>query len=197
MSAFPSSQFKAIGFKSIDPTLVSYSQSGKRVVRKVSGGHKWEFTLSFPPMTKAQFKPILGFIASVRGQYSTFTVIPPNLKTPSGTQTADTTVGANASAGSTSVQLTGGTYLNTIVSGDVIKFSNHDKVYAITADATFDVSGNATISIIPPLTSDITTAHTAKHSNVPFTVALKNSVQEYAARVDGYYTYELDVEEDI
>lgn len=194
MSAFPYTNYRAVNFRDIDPTLVDYSQSGKRVVRNI-GGQKWTFTLSFPPMTKAQFKPVLGFVAALRGQYGTFTIIPPNLKTPLGTQTADTAVAANKAVGATSIDLSGGTVSATALSGDVIKFSNHDKVYMLTSDATFDGGGLATVAIKPPLVTAITTAHTVKHSSVPFTMALKGSEQEFSTGVYELYRYELDCEE--
>lgn len=187
--------FRAVNLRIIDPTIVFRSQNGRRITRKV-GGQLWAFTLTYPPMTKDQFKPILGALAKARGMYQTFTIIPPNLATPSGTQLSDTTVATSAAVGETSISLSGATASATFKAGDVIKFSNHNKVYMITDDATADGSGNATVSISPPLVSAITaTSHSAKHSNVPFNVALSNDIQEIKTDVFGLNMYELDVEE--
>ena len=151
--------------------------------------------MTYPPMSKTTFGPIRGFIGKLRGRYNTFTVIPPNMATPNGTQTSDTTVASNASAGATSVDISGAGASATFKSGDVLKISSHDKVYMLTDDSTATGGGLATLNFVPPLLEDITTAHTIKHSNVPFTMALTGEVQEMRTRVDGLYTYELDMEE--
>lgn len=186
--------FRDIDLKMKDPTIAFRAQNGRRIVRKVNG-HLWSFTLSYPPMKREDFSPVIGALAKARGEYDTFTVIPPNLATPMGTQIANTTVGGNKSAGSTSITLSGGTVGATFKAGDVVKFSNHTKVYMITDDSTVGGGGTATINIVPPLTTAITTSHTAQHSNVPFTIALTNELQEIRANVAGFYSYELDVEE--
>jgi len=185
--------FRAIGLKMSDPTITFRSQNGKRISRKV-GGHLWSFTLTYPPMTKEQFRPIIGFLAKVRGRYNTFTITPPNLATPLGTQVNDTTVNADRAAGNTSVNVTGNP-LSTYKAGDVVKFSGHNKVYMLTDDATANASGVATLNFEPPLTTALTLGEAAKHSNVPFTVALTGDLQEISANVAGFYNYELDVEE--
>lgn len=187
--------FRSVNLKLNDPTITFRAQSGRRITRKVSG-HLWGMTFTYPPMTKEQFRPVLGFLAKLRGVYNTFTVVPPNLATPIGTQTADTTVAASAAVGATAISLSGATALATFKAGDVVKFSNHTKVYMITDDATADGAGLASINVSPPLLSAVTiTTTTAKHSNVPFTMALVNSLQEVEANVVGHYTYELDAEE--
>lgn len=197
MASFPTTpKFRAVDFRTVDPVLMTRSQNGKRYVRKVSG-HRWEFTLSYPPLQKEEFKPVFGFVNKVKNAYTPFTIIPPNFATPSGTQIVDTTIAASASAGASSVSLSGATAGATFVAGDVVKFSGHDKVYVLTDNATADGSGNATININPVLVEDVTTDMTAKHSDVPFTVAIKNVPQEFSAGVTGLYSYELDVEEEL
>lgn len=187
--------FRDITLKATDPTVVFRAQNGRRIARKVSG-HYWSFVLSYPPLTRELFAPVMGAIIKARGQYETFTVVPPNLATPQGTQLADTAVSANRSAGSTSVPISGAGAGKTFKVGDILKFSNHAKVYMLTADATANGSGVATLTITPPLVSAITaTTTTVKHANVPFTVAMTNELQEINTNVAGYYTYELDVEE--
>lgn len=184
--------FRDITLRLDDPSISFRSQNGKRIIRKVSG-HIWSGTLTYPPMTAATFAPVRGFIAKLRGEYNTFTIIPPNLATPQGTQTTDTTVAANASAGAITANISGGTVGATFKAGDVLKFSNHDKVYMITDDATVSGAGTATLNFVPPLVSAITTSHTAKHSSVPFTMALTNKIQEFKTSVDGLNMYELDM----
>lgn len=185
--------FRAIGLKMSDPTITFRSQNGKRISRKV-GGHLWSFTLTYPPMTKEQFRPILGFLAKVRGRYNTFTIVPPNLATPLGTQVNDTVVIENKAEGNTSIKVAGNP-LSTYKAGDVVKFSGHNKVYMLTDDAIANGFGEAILNFQPPLTTSVTFGETAKHSNVPFTVALTGDIQEINTDVAGFYKYELDVEE--
>ena len=186
--------FRSVILKMFDPSISFRAQNGRRISRKVSG-HIWKGTLTYPPMTKASFVPVRGFIAKLSGVYETFTIIPPNTATPLGTQVSDTTVVSNTAAGSTSVPLSGATVSATFSAGDVLLFSNHSKVYVVTDDATADGGGLATLNFTPPLIESITTAHTIKHTDVPFTMALVNGEQEMRTGVEGLYTYELDMEE--
>ena len=186
--------FRDMVIRMNDPSITFRAQNGRRISRKVSG-HLWSGTLTYPPMTKASFVPIRGFLAKLRGQYNTFTIIPPNLANPLGTQIADTTVATGQAVGAITVPISGATSGNTFKAGDVLKFSNHDKVYMLTDDATASGGGTATLSFMPPLVTAITTSHTVKHKNVPFTMALTNSLQEMQTSVTDLYTFELECEE--
>lgn len=189
-------KFRAIDFSIKDPTIVSKSHNGKRIVRRVQG-HQWFFTLKYPPLQKSEFSPVLGFISKVRGAYNEFTVIPPNLADPQGTQLNDTTVASEASAGSTSVSLSSVDTGATFKAGDIIKFSGHSKVYTVTDDASENGSNGATVNISPSLITTVSAGQTAKHKDVPFTVALVDDIQEFETDVTGLSSYELDVEESL
>jgi len=187
--------FKAVNLRMNDPAIMFRSQSGRRIVRKVSGQY-WLLTLTYPPKKRSDFAPVIGALAKAQGQYQTFTVIPPNLATPEGTQTSNTTVATTTAVGATAIPISGAGAAATFKAGDILKFSNHTKVYMLTDDSTADGSGLATLNINPPLLTSVTaTTTTVQHSNVPFTVSLSNGVQEIKTDVAGFYTYELDVEE--
>ena len=79
--------------------------------------------------------------------------------------------------------------------GDYLKFANHDKVYTVTADVDADSSGDATISIEPPLITSPADNSAITHTSVPFTVALSNPVQSFATGTSGLFSYELDFAE--
>lgn len=193
---YPTSpKFNSITLRMNDPAVVFRAQSGKRIARKVNG-HYWMFTLTYPPKKRSDFSPVMAAVAKAQGQYQTFTIIPPNLATPQGTQLSDTTVSTNTSAGATSIPIQGAGAGATFKAGDILKFSNHNKVYMITDDSTADGSGLATLIINPPLVSAIVaTTTTVKHTNVPFNVALSGGIQEIKTNVAGFYSYELDLEE--
>lgn len=191
---YPTSpSFREMTMRMEDPSVSFRSQNGRRAVRKVSG-HLWSGTFVYPPMTKAQFTPIRGFLAKLRGVYNTFTIVPPHLANPVGTQLTDTTVNVAAAIGATSVVVGNTAVGRTFIAGDVLKFSNQDKVYILTDDTT-STGTTATIKFAPPLITAVTTAHTVKHKDVPFTCALSNSVQEMKTDLMDLYYFEIDIEE--
>jgi hypothetical protein len=73
----------------------------------------------------------------------------------------------------------GTTATGALKAGDFVKFSNHNKMYQLTEDATIDSSGNLTLSIWPGLYSAITTTTDAVYWDVAFTVFNTEQVQEY------------------
>jgi len=193
MASFPLTNFRAINLKMNDPSITFRSQNGRRVSRKV-GGHLWSFTLTFPPMTKEKFRPVIGFIAGLRGSYSTFTVVPPNLAVPQGHIITSGVIGT-AAAGATQVDVsnnTGGTI--ELRMGDIIKFSNHNKVYMLTTDVTIVDGQNELVGVSCPLLQSVSSTPLT-NNQVPFTVALNNDLQEIKTEVNGLYTFELDVTE--
>jgi hypothetical protein len=145
-------------------------------------------------MTKEKFRPVIGFIAGLRGSYSTFTVVPPNLAVPQGHIITSGVIGA-AAAGATQVDVsndTGGTI--ELRMGDIIKFSNHNKVYMLTTDVTIVDGQNELVGISCPLLQSVSSTPLT-NNQVPFTVALNNDLQEIKTEVNGLYTFELDVTE--
>jgi hypothetical protein len=75
--------------------------------------------------------------------------------------------------------------------GDYIKFANHSKVYMVVSDVTSS-SNAATVTIEPPLTTALADNEAVTYDSVPFTVALKNDVQEFQIGQDAFFRYELD-----
>ena len=65
--ALPLTNFTAINIKSNQKTLVSDTESGKPFRRQVQG-QRFSFTLSYPPMTRADFAPLMAFIMKQRNR---------------------------------------------------------------------------------------------------------------------------------
>ena len=65
----------------------------------------------------------------------------------------------------------------------------------VTADVSSDGSGDATIAIEPALVASPADDAAITHSSVPFTVALRAGVQEFATGANGLFTFEIDMEE--
>lgn len=193
---FPSSPaFNSLNVKSVQPTFVSRTISGRRQARQI-GGQFWTMTATFPPMTRAQFAPIDAFIMKQRGQYETFTLVLPVLSTglgsPAGTpliRGADQTGRTLATDG-----WTGG--ISIFKAGDYIKL-DHDKVYKVVADVTSNASSSADtpITIEPALITSPADNSAITHTNIPFIVSITTGVQEFATGTSGLFSYELDFAE--
>jgi len=176
--------FNAVNFKSNSPTLFSETVSGRMQSRKV-GGQKWSFSATYPPMTKADFKPVWAYLVAQQGRHGVFTVTPPVVASTSGTGTGTVTCSA-ASIGATAVTIAGLT--GTLEAGDFIKFAGHSKVYMLTADR----NGAGAIAIEPALVAAVTSSEQMYYSDVAFTVRLANDLQEYSLGVSQLYKIELD-----
>lgn len=194
--AFPIStaKFQSLGIKSIQNTIISKSQSGKKLARQIDG-QRFAFTARVIVAKRSDvYGELMAFIIKQRSGKENFTIVPPELEDARGT--ASGTPHGTASAGATSITL-GGTGTGTLKSGDFIKFSNHNKIYMVVADQSDISTGSLTIE--PPLTTAISNSNIS-YDNIPFTVHLTNDVQEFGvvgADKDGnaLYQYEFDVEE--
>jgi len=191
---FPTSPVPAdIKVSSFTPTLVSETQSMKRQVRR-RGGQRWAFEVNYPPMTRAEYAPVYAFCIAQRGQYETFTFIPPVVSDPQGTATGTPLVNGAQSAGDNTIVTDGwSNSITALKAGDFLKFSGHNKVYMVTADATSDGSGNATLTIEPPLMADVSDNEALTVGDVPFTVSLVNDTQEFSAGPPNIYEFNLQL----
>jgi len=193
---FPTSPaFNSLNVQSIQPTFISRTISGRRQARQI-GGQYWGMTATFPPMTRAQFAPIHAFVLKQRGQYESFQVVPPVLNAGLGSP-AGTPLVKGASQTGRSVDTDG--WNNDIVifkAGDYIKFLNHDKIYAVTADVTSHASGGTTaVTIEPALITSPANDSAITYTSVPFTVALTSGIQEFSTGTSGLFEFEIDLEE--
>lgn len=189
--------------KSNTRSRITTSVSG-RTQRIKSGAQYWSFKLKSPPLERADFNSIFSFIVQQDGQVEAFTVTPPEIASTTGTASGTVTVAdvntesplMNESAGSSSVGVTGGT--GTLKKGDLIKFSNHDKVYMLTEDVDLDGSTVDQVSFYPPLVESVVGGTTTiTYDNVPFRVFFNKDEVSYELLTDGLYRYEIDVREEL
>lgn len=177
--------FNGVGFNSVHYNLSSTSVSGRTQVRNI-GGQRFEFSATYPALTRTQFAPVMAFIMAQRGMAETFTVVLPEISTKSGSASGTVqTVGADV-IGQTSIAIDG--LSGTLKAGDVIKFANHTKVYMIVSDLT----GSGTLSIQPGLREATANDTVITYDDVPFTVRLNNDVQEYDLGLSSLVNYEVD-----
>ena len=197
---FPNNRIRAMNFKNNQPNLITTSLSGRRQA-KSQGQQFFSFTVQTPPLVTVEYKEIMAFLASQRGQFDAFSIQLPGVSTPSGTISSDpfTVSDANADAGEKSVTVTGGVASQTdyMKAGDLVRFTDHNKVYMLTADVDTDGSGNATLNFEPGLVQDVNNGQAVETNGVQFTVFMTSGMQEYQFFVDGKTQLEFECREAI
>ena len=201
--AFPISnaKFQTMGIRSIQNTIISKSQSGKKLARQIDG-QRFGFTAKIITAKRNDvYGELMAFIMKQRSQKENFTIIPPELEDARGNETGTVLVNGAHSVGDTTIAMDAfaGNGAGRFKAGDFIKFASHDKVYMVVADVTSS-SNAATVTIEPPLIAALTDNSAVAYDNVPFTVHLTNDIQEFGAigaTKDGdvLYEFEMDVEE--
>jgi hypothetical protein len=84
---FPTSPgFRRVRTKLKHYQLASESINGRIQVRSLNSSRR-EFTVEFPPMTKAEFEPVYEFIAAQQGMLETFSIAIPDPTTPGSNET--------------------------------------------------------------------------------------------------------------
>ena len=203
--AFPISnaKFETMGIKSIQNTIISKSQSGKKLARQIDN-QRFGFTASIITAKISDvYGELMGFIIKQRSGKENFTIIPPEIEDARGTETGTVLVNGVHAVGDTTIAMDGfaGDGAGRFKTGDFIKFASHDKVYMVVADATSS-SNACTVTIEPPLITALADDSVVTYDNVPFTVHLTNDVQEFGvvgSDKDGnlLYKFEFDVEESL
>ncbi len=203
--AFPISnaKFESLGIKSIQNTIISKSQSGKKLARQIDG-QRFGFTARIITAKRSDvYGELMAFIIKQRSGKENFTIIPPEIEDARGSETGTVLVNGVHAVGDTTIAMDAfaGDGAGRFKAGDFIKFASHDKVYIVVADATSS-SNASTVTIEPPLITALADDSTVTYDNVPFTVHLTNDVQEFGvvgADKDGalLYQFEFDVEESL
>lgn len=186
--------FETLDWQSNTNTRITTSVSGK-TQRVKTGSQFWSFKLKSPSMTRAQLMADYAFIVQQDGQAESFTVVPPEISSTRGTASGTITINATYAAGQSIVKGNGAS--GTLKKGDLIKFSNHDKVYMITEDVDMDASSEDTFNIYPPLTTAVSNSTTVTYNNVPVKVYFDKDEQKYITQADGTFKYEITVNEEI
>ena len=197
----PNTSFVSLNFKSNQKTLYSETDSGKTFRRQVQG-QRFSFTVSYPPMKRSEFAPIMAFIIKQRARKEDFTVTMPSFLNAQGNETGTLLVNGSHSVADTTIAIDGfaSDGAGRLKAGDLIKFA-HNKVYMIIDDVTSS-SNSATVTIEPPLITALSDDSSVTYDSVSFNVHLTSDVQEFNATQsdsDGnlLFRYEFDVIESI
>ena len=185
----------AIKIQSYQPTRVSISHNLRRSVR-TNGAQRWVITADWVGLTRAQFAPIQAFVVAQRGQWDTFTAVLPAHKLPQGVASGSPLVNGASQQGRT-LATRGWTasMAGVLKAGDFIGIAGQTKVYMVTADASSDGYGNATLVIEPALMAVPADGSSLVIRNVPFTLALSSDTQESAVTPGAFYNFSLQFAE--
>jgi hypothetical protein len=200
---FPVAGFTTMDFSSNTQTRTTQSLSG-RTQRAQLQSQYFSFKLVSPPLSRAEYAPIMSFILKQGGKFDSFTVVPPDISSTRGTATGTITC-ANITSSDYSVAAGSSTVpiINDVVSsgtlknGDLIKFSNHDKVYMLTEDVNLDGSTVVGLPIYPTLRTAVNASTTVVYNDVPFKVFLTSDTQGFKIGTQKYYSYEINVREEL
>ena len=199
--ALPNTNFNAINLKSNQKTLFTETDSGKTFRRQIQG-QRFSFTVSYPPMKRTEFAPIMAFIMKQRSRKENFTITLPSYFNALGSETGTLLVNGAHSVADTTIAIDGfaSDGAGRLKAGDLIKFA-HDKVYMVIDDVTSS-SNAATVTIEPPLRTALTNNSSVSYDSIQFTVHLTSDVQEFQTGQndsDGnlLFKYEFDVIESL
>ena len=146
------------------PTLVSTTNS-LTSQRRSLGAHRIELDYTYPAMNAEDVQPFVAFFSAMQGQGKAFKLNCPKQLINDAVHIADSdthTVTTSYSSGIREVVVNGfdADLDVAIKGGNFIQFSNHDKIYVVSANGGSDASGNCKIRIEPALLQSITSSET-------------------------------------
>ena len=203
--AFPisSAKFETLGIRSIQNTIISKSQSGKKLARQIDN-QRFGFTARIITAKRSDvYGELMAFIVKQRSGKENFTIIPPEIEDARGSETGSVLINGVHAVGDTTIAMDAfaGDGAGRFKAGDFLKFASHDKIYMVVSDVTSS-SNAATVTIEPPLITALADNSAVTYDNVPFTVHLTSDIQEFGvvgSDKDGnlLYQFEFDVEESL
>lgn len=135
---------------SYSPTFTSITHGLMRQTRS-RGGHLWRAELYYGGVSRANFSALWAWLNSQRGQAGIFTWSPGAAFATRGTGAGSPFVSGAGQTGSTLLTDGWGVSQTVAKAGDFFQITNDPKVYQLTADATSNSSGDATLSFFPSL----------------------------------------------
>jgi hypothetical protein len=195
--AFPTTtKPRVFNFSSNRPNNTAYTLSGKRSVKQFAAQY-FSFSVQLPPMNQSDFQAFYAFLMKQKGSFESFTFEYPLDNLGADKAETDILVNGALSIGSTTIAMDGFNASTTGVlkAGDLIKFANDTKIYMVTADADSNASGQADISIEPPLQNAVVDDEVVTVNKPSFKVSLTQDDLLYSTDASGFFTLSFDVRE--
>ena len=195
--AFPTTKNPTVfNFASNRPNSTTYTLSGKRSVKQFAAQY-FSFSVQMPPMKQSEFQAFHAFLVKQKGSFDTFTFRYPLNNLGADKNNASVVVNGVHAIGDSTIAMDGFTVSTNDVfkAGVLIKFNGHNKVYMVTGDANSNASGQATISIEPPLQAALANNEDIDTNQPSFTVALVQDDLLYATDASGFFSLSFDVRE--
>ncbi len=192
---FPSNiRFLEIGMREHNQVSVSRT-AGLYRDRSKKPGHAYAFSVVTQEYKYGsdEAMDLMCFMESLQGPYHVFDIVFDVVSFPRG-NVKNEAGKAILHVNGTDI-LTGGwtpNRQNLFKRGDVIRFSNHSKVYRINNYVSSDANGNASINLTKPLLKPLSGGEFIQYNGVPFTVALDSEPQDVTLDGDQFIQYEFD-----
>ena len=186
MATLPSTpKFSSVNLTSVFPGIRQEMDTGS-VQRTNFPGHYFRAQCDYPTMKRITAKPIIGFLNGQQGGLTSFLVSLPGydnvdgavyklyldnpsidrtLSVASSYATTTTTINFTSTIGN-STYYSSSTNGDFFIVGDMIQFSNHDKLYTIVEQTNPNSAGAGTIKIQPGLQTAVTGSHDITYTNV-------------------------------
>mgnify|MGYP001304667174 FL=1 len=208
--------FASIKVTATQPTAVSITNSGRATARSIAG-HRWKISITYNPLTRAQFEPIYNFLLERRGRLKPFEVVLPQYNSPqtaitcaSGTQL---TVDGAVLAGATNFTVDNHSHASTgsLKPGDMFNItdssnSNHKKTYTVvrvlnradylTGNQPPAADGSSHHRIYytsPSIEKAVTNDSVLVTTNPVFRVIQEQDVREYSLGTNNLYQFSLNL----
>jgi hypothetical protein len=189
-----------INFKNNTNNVLNRTLNGKTYVTNF-GNSYWSFDIKTVPITRTTWHSDFFDFYDTETTAKNTTFLLPVLNDAAGTVSGTVSVlddsstapEYSVSVGETKIPVSGGS--GTLLAGDLIKFSNHSKVYMLSEDTNLDGSSIDVINITPPLVAGVgpadgSTLVTITYDNVPITVVADDDIIEFKTDTKGYYAFQ-------
>ena len=212
--------FASVKFTSNAPTMVSKTNSGRLVSRRVAG-QNWKISIKYNPMTRDQFEPIYNFLL-FHGRLNPFYVRLPQYQTSRhsiGNSSFDYQLDNGRTISTDGVHNAGANYILTDGygsatttdgprPGDMFTITDdtdtlHTKAYRVVRvedntnwhGSTQPAAGERRLWIHPNLARQTATAKVVNFASPQIRVIMSGDVIEYNLKTDNLYTFGLNLEE--
>lgn len=173
------------------PGMIHNLNHGGSVGVKFSGSY-WTINIGYPQLSIAEANTLMPFLYSLQGGFTNFYVQLPTMANPqTGAWGATPITAANVYIGSTSNEIRISNWTNrgsgnNLSIGDMLKLSNHNKIYMIANITVVDAVATITLHCDISDTTKVASA-TIEPNNIKFRVRQEGNAPTFSLTPDGLY----------